>query len=141
MKPTYTTQNVIMILIDDLRGSHMFSDDFIIFSVFSGCSPKKHLKVPEFCRYDFGYLCLFLKSAGTFLHYLRWTCSFARKIWITYKLAHMTYHQNSSNQPDDPMGSTESPRTPKDPPSTPFGPLNIPLDPIGPLISPELPYK
>ena len=68
------------------------------------------------------------------MHYLRWTRSFARKIWITYKLAHMTYHQNSSNQPDDPMGSTEPPRTPKDPPSTSFGPLNIPLDPIGPLI-------
>ena len=73
--------------------------------------------------------------------YLQWTRLFARKIWITYKLAHMTYHQNSSNQPDDPMGSTEPPGTPKDPPSTPFGPLNIPLDPIGPLISPELPYK
>ena len=81
------------------------------------------------------------KVRGDLLHYLRWTRSFARKIWITYKLAHMTYHQSSSNQPDDPMGSTESPRTPKDPPLTPFGPLNIPLDPIGPLISPELPYK
>ena len=72
---------------------------------------------------------------------VQWTRSLARKTRITYKLAHMTYHQNSSNQPDDPMGSTEPPRTPKDPPSTPFGPLNIPLDPIGPLISPELPYK
>ena len=59
MKPTYTTQNVLRMILDDLRGSqsHMFSDDFIIFSVFSGCSPKKkHLKVPEFCRSDFGPL-------------------------------------------------------------------------------------
>ena len=63
MKPTYTTQNVLRMILDDLRGSHMFSDDFIIFSVFSGCSPKKkHLKVPEFCRSDFGYLWLFLSD-------------------------------------------------------------------------------
>ena len=138
MKPTYTTQNVLRMILDDLRGSqsHMFS-----LSLHSQCSqvvlPKTHLKVPEFCRSNFGYFLV----RGDLLHYLWWTRSFARKIWITYKLAHMTYHQNSSNQPDDPMGSTEPPGTPKDHPSTPFGPLNIPLDPIGPLISPELPYK
>ena len=39
--------------------------------------------------------------------YLQWTQSFARKIWITYKRTHMTYHQNSSNQPDGPMVSTD----------------------------------
>ena len=67
MKPTYTTQNVLRMILDDLRGSHMFSDDFIIFSVFSGCSPKKkHLKVPEFCRSDFGYLWLFLESTRAY---------------------------------------------------------------------------
>ena len=41
MKPTYTTENVLRMILDDLRGSHMLSDVFIIFSVFSGCSPKK----------------------------------------------------------------------------------------------------
>ena len=39
-------------------------------SLYSQCSqvvlPKKHLKVPEFCRSDFGYLWLFFKSAVTF---------------------------------------------------------------------------
>ena len=56
MKPTFTTQNVLRMKLDDLRGSHMFSSVFIIFSVFSGCSPKKNLTVPEFCRSDVGYL-------------------------------------------------------------------------------------
>ena len=40
MRPTYTTQNVLRMILDDLSGSHMFPDVFIIFSVFSGCSPK-----------------------------------------------------------------------------------------------------
>ena len=109
MKPTYTTQNVLRMILDDLRGSHLFSDVFIIFSVLAGCSPKKkHLKVPELCRSDVGYLWLLFKSARTYwTTYLRWTRSFARKIWITYGRAHMTYHQNSSNQPDGPMVSTD----------------------------------
>ena len=39
-------------------------------SLYSQCSQvvhpkKKHLKVPEFCRSDFGYFWLFFKSAGT----------------------------------------------------------------------------
>ena len=66
MKPTYTTQNVLRMILDDLRGSHMFSDDFIIFSVSQVVLPKKHLKVPEFCRSDFGYFWLFFKSAGAY---------------------------------------------------------------------------
>ena len=115
---------------DDIRWSQRFSYVLgrfhYILSVLRLFTQKKHLKVPEFCRSDVGYLWLLFKSARTnWTTYLRWTRSFARKIWITYKLANMTYHQNSSNQPDDPMGSTEPPRTPKDPPSTPFGPLNI----------------
>ena len=109
MKLTYTTQNVLRMILDDLRGSHLFSDVFIIFSVLAGCSPKKkHLKVPELCRSDVRYLWLLFKSARTYwTTYLRWTRSFARKIWITYERAHMTYHQNSSNQPDGPMVSTD----------------------------------
>ena len=39
-------KNVLRMILDDLRGSHMFSDDFIIFSVFEGCSPKKAPKSP-----------------------------------------------------------------------------------------------
>ena len=39
-------------------------------SLYSQCSqvvlPKTHLKVPEFCRSDFGYFWLFFKSAGTY---------------------------------------------------------------------------
>ena len=60
MKPAFTTQNVLRMILDDLRGSHMFSDVFIIFSVLSGSSPpqKNTLKVPVFCRSDFGYLWL-----------------------------------------------------------------------------------
>ena len=66
MKPTFTIQNVLRMILDDLKGSHMFSDVFIIFSVFSGCFPKKkQLKVPEFCRSDVGYLWLFLSPRGS----------------------------------------------------------------------------
>ena len=39
--------------------------------------------------------------------YLQWTRLFARKIWIIYKRADMTYHQNSSKQPDGHMVSTD----------------------------------
>ena len=96
---------------DDIRWSQRFS--FVlrrfhyILSVGRLFSQKKHLKVPELCRSDVGYLWLLFKSARTYwTTYLRWTRSFARKIWITYERAHMTYHQNSSNQPDGPMVST-----------------------------------
>ena len=47
-------------MLDDLSGSHMFSDVFIIFSVFSGCFPKKkHLKVPEFADLMSDICCYF----------------------------------------------------------------------------------
>ena len=47
---------------------------------------------------------LMLRSVKLFwdtLYLCLYTPSFARKIWITYKRACMTCHQNSSNQPDD----------------------------------------
>ena len=94
-------------ILDDLRGSHMFSDLFIIFSVLSGSSPKKkHLKSPCVLQIWFRIFVAISWVHKGLLYYLRWTCLFARRIWITYKRAHMTYHQNSSNQPDGPMVST-----------------------------------
>ena len=61
MKLTYTTQNVLRMILDDLRGSHMFSDVFIIFSVFEGCSPKKAPKSPWVLQIWCGY---FLSPLG-----------------------------------------------------------------------------
>ena len=78
---------------DDIRWSQRFS--FVlrrfhyIFSFGRLFSQKKHLKVPELCRSDVGYLWLLFKSARTYwTTYLRWTRSFARKIWITYERPH-----------------------------------------------------
>ena len=94
---------------DDIRWSQRFS--FVlrrfhyilsVLRLFSQKTPKS----PWVLQIWFRIFVPIFKVRGDLLHYLRWTRSFARKIWITYKLAHMTYHQNSSNQPDGPMVST-----------------------------------
>ena len=81
---------------DDIRWSQRFS--FVlrrfhnILSIGRLFSQKKHIKVPELCRSDVGYLWLLLlfKSARTYwTTYLRWTRSIARKIWITYERAYI----------------------------------------------------
>ena len=39
MKPTYTPQIVLRMMLDDLGGFHMFSEVFILFLLFLGCGP------------------------------------------------------------------------------------------------------
>ena len=105
-------------------------------SLYSQCSqvvlPKKHLKVPEFCRSDFGYFWLFFKSAGTYCTTSGGPVRSPEKsgslinwhIWLIIKT-----HQTNLMTPWDPQNPLGPPRTP---PRPPLDPLTSPLTPLDP---------
>ena len=121
---------------DDIRWSQRFSYVLgrfhYILSVLRLFTQKKHLKVPEFCRSDFGYLWLFFKSAGTFCTTSGGpVCSPEKSgslinwhIWLIIKT-----HQTNLMTPWDPQNPLGPPRTP---PRPPLDPLTSPLTPLDP---------
>ena len=84
---------------------------------------------------------LFRSVREDLLYYLWWTRPPALE--ITHIQANMPYEssEDSSNQPDGPMGSPRHPSWPHRTPKPPLDPLWTPKHPNRPLISPFLPYK